>query len=165
MRPWVTRQEDSEGHMTKVTWLCPFLHVQNSWNVDVKWNRIRGAIRWVHVGPVVLGLWLKFLWKALTFFNESNISSSVWQHKLSVKNGLSPLQNKKKLNSSYCLLLLKLQTNICSMSGNKSIASLSAISYSSCGDTANQTVYCSGRLPQLENLPQEDCKDERGGEL
>lgn len=35
----------------------------------------------------------------------------------------------------FCVLSLKLQTNICSVSGNKSIASLSAISYSSTGDT------------------------------
>lgn len=50
------------------------------------------------------------------------------------------MRNEKPLRSflflwTCCLLSLKLQTNICSVSGNKSIASLSAISYSSGGDT------------------------------
>lgn len=153
----------------KVAWLCPFLHVQNSWNVDVKWHRIR-SYKWGH--PMrsrwfcCFRFMIKVSLKSSDFFEESNISSSVWQHKLSVKNGLClPSKIKKNLNSSYCLLLLKLQTNICSVSGSKSIASLSAISYSSSGHTANQTVYCSGRLPQLENLPQEEWKEKWGGKL
>lgn len=75
---------------------------------------------------------------------ESDISSSsTWQHKQTIKNGIRlPVENEKPLNSShllwiYCLLLLKLQTNICSVSGSKSIASLSAISHSSGSDRAS----------------------------
>lgn len=49
------------------------------------------------------------------------------------------MRNEKPLCSfvflwTCCLLLLKLQANICFVSGNKSIASLSAISYSSGAD-------------------------------
>lgn len=99
-------------------------------------------------------------WKAPTCWRISHSSSSVWQHKQGIKNGMSPPQNEKPLNSShllwiYCLLLLK--TNICCVSGSESIASLSAISYSSSSDITSVTALRD--FSSREKQPEEGRKE------